>query len=101
MDNQYAQNSYWLIPQNRVFVHNQYLYYLASYGVIFSFLIFVFGFILLWREINRNSLSLAFIIPIIFHMFTDNSMERQISGISIVFLLLLFTNIKIKTLSER
>jgi hypothetical protein len=101
MDKQYASYSYWLIPKNRVFVHNQYLYYLASYGVIFSFLIFVFGFILLWRAINKNILSLAFIIPIIFHMFTDNSMERQISGVSIVFLLLLFTNIKIKTLSER
>jgi hypothetical protein len=96
MDNQYDQNSYWLIPQNRVFIHNQYLYYLASYGIIFSTLIFLFGFIILFREITQHLLSLAFIIPVILHMFTDNTLERQISGIIVVFLLLLFTNLKTK-----
>lgn len=101
MDEQYAQNSYWLIPQNRVFIHNQYLYFLASYGVILSVFIFIGGLIILFKEITHNIKFLAFIIPIILHMFTDNTMERQISGISVVFLLLLFTNFKIKTLSER
>jgi hypothetical protein len=96
MDRQYDQYSYWLIPQNRVFIHNQYLYYLASYGIILSTLIFLFGFIIIFREITHHIISLAFIIPVILHMFTDNTMERQINGVSIVFLLLLFTNFKFK-----
>lgn len=101
MDEQYVHNSYWLIPQNRVFIHNQYLYYMASYGIIFSILIFLGGIILILKELKHNFIFLAFVIPIILHMFTDNTMERQISGISVVFLLLLFTNFNIKTLSER
>ncbi len=101
MDHQYTHNSYWLIPQNRVFIHNQYLYYMASYGVIFSILIFLGGLIIILKELIHNFIFLAFVIPIILHMFTDNTMERQISGISVVFLLLLFTNFNIKTLSER
>jgi O-antigen ligase len=41
MKSQYKINSYLLIPENRVFVHNQYLYYLSSFGIL-AFVIWVF-----------------------------------------------------------
>ena len=97
MQYQYQKDSYLLIPENRIFIHNQFLYYAASFGIPFTVIIFIIFLILIIKEAKNTPLILWVMIPFFLHMFSDNTIERQISGCCILFFLLLLPNINMKS----
>lgn len=97
MQTQYQKDSYLLIPENRIFIHNQFLYYAASFGIPFTVIIFIVFLILIIKETKKNQLIFWLMVPFFLHMFSDNTLERQISGGCILFFLLLLPNLNMKS----
>lgn len=92
---QYEINSYLLIPQNRIFIHNQFIYYVLVYGIPFG-LIFIFLLSKLFIKIYQLSpFYFMILLPFIFHMQIENTLEKQITANAFLFLFLLsFKQIK-------
>jgi hypothetical protein len=96
---QYEENSYLLIPENRIFIHNQFLFYTASYG-IFGLCLFMSFLGYLIHKFTKNKQQLALVILTVFiaQMLIENSLEFQIPSYLFLMLMLYFSpsNIKIK-----
>ena len=90
---QYDKNSYLLIKENRMFIHNQYLYYLASYGIIWVTL-FLLGIIALAKSyaLQKNYLSLGVLGIFLCHMLFENTLEMQIPSYMFLFFLISLQN---------
>jgi hypothetical protein len=91
MKKQYEQNSYLLIPENRVFIHNQYVYYTASFGFLglFYFLCCI-GFIINKFILRKQFLALLILIIFLAHMLIENTLENQISSYLFLITMLYF-----------
>lgn len=86
---QYEINSYLLIPQNRIFIHNQFIYYVLAYGIPFG-LIFILLLSKLFIKIYQLSpFYFMILLPFIFHMQIENTLEKQITANAFLFLFLL------------
>lgn len=95
---QYDINSYLLIKENRMFIHNQYFYYIASYGIIWI-TIFILGiiFVAIKYASQNNYLALSVLGIFLSHMLFENTLEMQIpSYMFLFFLLSLKSNINFK-----
>lgn len=92
MQQQYNINSYLLIPENRVFIHNQILFYLASFGIIFAALFIIAFSYVLYKETKFSYFPVLIIIPFFLHMQIDNTLERQIMGSAMLFFFFLTGN---------
>ena len=90
---QYDINSYLLIKENRMFIHNQYIYYTASYG-IFWITIFLIGIIALAKSyaLQKNYLSLGVLGIFLCHMLFENTLEMQIPSYMFLFFLISLQN---------
>jgi O-antigen ligase len=91
MQKQYEQNSYLLIPENRIFIHNQFLFYTASYG-IFGLSLFIAFLGYLINKFNKNKQQLALVILTVFiaQMLIENSLEFQIPSYLFLMFMLYF-----------
>lgn len=81
---QYETNAYLLIPENRILIHNQYLYYLGSFG-LFSFIIWLSLWI--WNIIysfKRNQIGAYILIAASIAFLADNFFQLQIGFTSIL-----------------
>ncbi|MBD3747970.1 MAG: O-antigen ligase family protein [Sphingobacteriales bacterium] len=92
---QYDINSYLLIPQNRIFIHNQLIYYVLVYGIPFG-LVFIFLLSKLFIKLyQRSPFYIMILLPFIFHMQIENTLEKQITANAFLFLFFLsFKQIK-------
>ncbi|WP_161603033.1 O-antigen ligase family protein [Pedobacter arcticus] len=88
MQNQYAKNSYLLIPENRIFIHNQFLYYILCFGIPIGFLIGLSLVVLILRKAFSNPLLFWAMLPFLFHMMMENTLERQIAANAFIFMFL-------------
>ncbi|MFC5284329.1 O-antigen ligase family protein [Pedobacter alpinus] len=96
MQKQYEKNSYLLIPENRIFIHNQFIYLVLSFGIPFSLLFILFLTLEIYKKIKTNALFIWLIIPFVFHMMLENTLERQITINTFVFLFFMVNAIKQK-----
>lgn len=94
MQKQYEENSYLLIPENRIFIHNQFLFYTASYG-IFGLCLFMnfLGYLIHKFLKNKQHLAVAILAVFLAQMLIENSLEIQISSYLFLILMLYFCSI--------
>lgn len=92
MKQQYDKNSYLLIPENRVFIHNQFLFLLLSFGIPFTFIFIILLMFLIYKGGQNQHLFIWLIIPFFFHMMIENTLEKQITASAFIFLLLLLAH---------
>lgn len=85
MQHQYNINSYLLIPENRIFIHNQFLFYAASFGIPFVFLFGCGLLFVLYQESRYSYLPIMMMIPFLLHMQIDNTLEKQITASGMLF----------------
>ena len=81
---QYETNSYLLIPENRIFIHNQYLYYLSSFGILAFFawlFIWISNIITLFKQ---NQTSAYILLTTTLAFLIDNFFQLQIGFTSIL-----------------
>lgn len=92
MEKQYEQNSYLLIPENRIFIHNQFFYYAASFGLLglLCFLGFL-GFLINRLFRHKQFLGLAILTVFLAQMLIENSLEIQIPSYLFLILMLGFS----------
>jgi O-antigen ligase len=84
MDNQYQKNSYLLTPENRIFIHNQYLFYLSSFGLI-AFLIWITLWIRnIYTSIKFNLFGGYILLAASIVFLADNFFELQIGFTSVL-----------------
>ena len=91
---QYAKNSYLLIPENRIFVHNQFVYYVLSFGIPIGLLVSSALILLVLKSWHSNPLSFWVMLPFLLHMMVENSLDRQITANAFIFLFLIINNRK-------
>lgn len=89
MQSQYAKNSYLLIPENRIFIHNQFLYYILCFGMPTGFLIGISLLVLILRNAFNKPLLFWAMLPFLFHMMLENTLERQITANAFIFIFLI------------
>lgn len=95
MEKQYAINSYLLIPENRVFIHNQFVFYILCFGIPLGVLFILFMLFLVIKQVWVNPLLFWLLIPFLFHMLIENTLEKQITANAFIFLFLMMGNKKI------
>ncbi len=83
------------------YVHNQFIYVLACFGIIgFIPFVFLFFYPLFLKKIKTNFLFIAFYIIIILSFLTDNTLETQLGiGFFSIFYCMLLTNNSVYELS--
>lgn len=92
---QYEINSYLLIPQNRIFVHNQLIYYVLVYGIPFGIIFILLLGKLFIKIYHLSPFCFMILLPFIFHMQIENTLEKQITANAFLFLFFLsFKQIK-------
>lgn len=89
MQEQYNKNSYLLIPENRMFIHNQFMYYVLCFGIPFGGLVAFALIFLLVRNYSINPILFWAMLPFLFHMIMENTLDRQITANAFIFLFLL------------
>lgn len=89
MNIQYTQGPYLLIPENRIFIHNQFIYYALAFGMPFLILFTILLVICLYKINQLSKFHFLLLLPFIFHMQIENTLEKQITGYAFIFLLLL------------
>ncbi|HEX7367025.1 MAG TPA: O-antigen ligase family protein [Pelobium sp.] len=94
MQEQYKKNSYLLIPENRIFIHNQFIYYALCFGIPFGVLCMLGFLILIFREYGLNPLLFWVMLVFLFQMMVENTLERQITTNAFIFLFLVLRNRK-------
>ncbi len=88
MQEQYKKNSYLLIPENRMFIHNQFLYYVLCFGIPFGALVGLLLGVLVFKNAYTNPLLFWLLVPFFFHMMIENTLEKQITANAFIFLFL-------------
>lgn len=88
MQEQYEKNSYLLIPENRMFIHNQFMYYVLCFGIPFGALVACSLIFLVVRNYKIRPLLFWAMLPFLFHMMVENTLDRQITASSFIFLFL-------------
>lgn len=84
MEKQYQKDSYLLTPENRIFIHNQYLFYLSSFGLL-AFLIWITLWIRnIYASIKFNLLGGYILLAASIVFLADNFFEQQIGFTSIL-----------------
>lgn len=81
---QYETNAYLLIPENRVLIHNQYLYYLGSFGIL-AFIIWLSAWI--WNIVTlfkTHPFSAYILIATSLAFLIDNFFQLQIGFTSVL-----------------
>lgn len=92
---QYKINSYLLIPQNRIFLHNQLIYYVLVYGIPFGLIFILLLGKLFIKIYHLSPFYFMILLPFILHMQIENTLEKQITANAFLFLFLLsFKQIK-------
>lgn len=86
MMKQYQQDSYLLIPENRVFIHNQFVFYAASLGLPFAILFFFTIILLIYKKAKHNPLLYWLMIPFLLNMGLENTLEKQITSVAMLFI---------------
>jgi O-antigen ligase len=96
MQLQYSKGAYLLIPENRIFIHNQFFYYGGSYGLIWL-LLFIGAILIFIHKLvrNKNSLALMLLFVFLFQMLFENTLEMQIPSYLFLFFLLITAENKI------
>ncbi|MBK0384505.1 O-antigen ligase family protein [Pedobacter sp. SD-b] len=93
MQQQYGVNSYFLIPENRIFIHNQFVYFVLCFGCPFSILFMFFLGFTIYKGSQNQHLLIWVILPFLFHMMIENTLEKQMTANAFIFFWLLL-NIK-------
>jgi len=95
---QYETNAYLLIPENRILIHNQYLYYLGSFG-LFAFIIWLSLWILnIISSFKRNQIGSYILLTASISFLVDNFFQLQIGFTSILLFYYLCSQSKISAL---
>ncbi len=84
MQKQYNTYSYWLIPQNRIFIHNQYLYTAAGLGIPLA-IIFFTGLLLI-IILKHNFIFSISTFTLLAHMLIENSLQMQVILLTVLLL---------------
>ncbi|WP_182995405.1 O-antigen ligase family protein [Pelobium manganitolerans] len=88
MQEQYALNSYLLIPENRVFVHNQFAYFLLCFGVLGGAVLALVILWLIFKQFTTKGYGWI-LLPFVLHMLIENTLEKQITLAAFIFLVLI------------
>ncbi len=76
MQKQYEEYSYWLIPQNRIFIHNQYLYLSVGFGIPMAVIFFMAFAVVIY--LKDNFIFSVSMLTALAHMLIENSLQMQV-----------------------
>lgn len=92
MNKQYDIDAYYLIPENRIFIHNQFIFYASSFGIIWLLMFLLTILYCIKNLFKKNFLLFLICLAFLMHMQIENSLEKQITLNLIIFVPLLMIN---------